>query len=237
MISAHSIDAPADPPIVEANVTVSAGDFTVASTILAGPGITVLFGSSGSGKSLTLSTIAGLRRPASGTVSIRGTVVADTTSRTHVRTQDRHVGMVFQDSLLLPHRSVLDNVTLAVRTGTRAQRRERAGELLAVVGASSLRAASPGRLSGGERQRIALARALAGDPFVLLLDEPFSALDHPTRNALRALVRDVVDKTGVATLLVTHDLDEAAMLADRTILFRDGTTMPSHAGFSRSGLP
>ena len=196
------------------------------------PGITVLFGPSGAGKSLTLATIAGLRRPDAGTVTINGRPVADASTALHVRTQDRNVGVVFQDSLLLPHRSVRDNIALAVRAGTRAERRLVADGLLAEVGATDLADAAPTRLSGGERQRIGLARALAGRPHLLLLDEPFSALDHTTRRTLRALLRNLVTTTGVATLIVTHDLDEAAELADHTIVYGDGTTGPLQPGFA-----
>ena len=216
---------------VEADFTVRAGEFAMHATIRAQHGITVLFGPSGSGKSLTLATIAGLRRPAAGTVAIGGVLVADANAGLHVRTQQRRVGVVFQESLLLPHRTVLDNVALAVRADSRAQRRRRAMELLESVGASSLVAAGPTRLSGGERQRVALARAVAGDPEVLLLDEPFSALDHTTRRTLRVLVRDLVHNPGLTTLLVTHDLDEAAELADHTVMYRDGTTAPVQDGF------
>lgn len=217
--------------VVEANFTVHVGDFAMKAEFCALAGITVLFGQSGSGKSLTLATIAGLRRPDAGSVSILGTVVADATARFHMRTQDRHVGMVFQDSLLLPHRSCVDNVMLAVRSGPKEQRAGNAKDLLGLVGAAHLASASPGRLSGGERQRIALARALAGEPRVLLLDEPFSAVDHETRSNLRALLRTLVKSTRVPALLVTHDLDEATELADQTVFFRDGTTHSSTSGF------
>ena len=214
-----------------AHFSVHAGEFQVDVDIATKPGITVLFGPSGAGKSLSLATIAGLRRPDTGTVTIDGRSVADAASGRHVRTQDRKVGVVFQDSLLLPHRNVRDNVALAVRTGTRRDRRDVAGEFLRLVGAQELADASPLRLSGGERQRIALARALAGQPSLLLLDEPFSALDHTTRRSLRGLLRSLVDATAVATLLVTHDLDEAAELADQTVFFRDGATHPAVSGF------
>ena len=225
-------DRPSPPAAaVDARFSIRAGEFNVHVAIQARPGITVLFGASGAGKSLGLATITGLRRPDTGTVTINGRLVADPVNRLHVRTQDRRVGVVFQDSLLLPHRNVRDNVALAVRSGNRTQRRHDADHLLAMVGATALADAGPMRLSGGERQRIALARALAGKPAVLLLDEPFSALDHTTRRTLRALLRDLVDTTGVATLLVTHDLDEAAELADHTIRFVDGTTTPLQTGF------
>ncbi len=218
-------------PALEADFFVRAGEFELHVAIHTEPGITVLFGPSGAGKSLTLATISGLRRPDGGTVRINGRPVADASSNMHVRTQDRNVGVVFQDSLLLPHRNVRDNVALAVRAGTKAERRLAADRLLGEVGATGLADAAPARLSGGERQRIALARALAGRPHLLLLDEPFSALDHTTRRTLRALLRDLVATTGVATLIVTHDLDEAAELADHTIVYGDGTTGPLQSGF------
>jgi ABC-type sulfate/molybdate transport systems ATPase subunit len=132
--------------------------------------------------------------------------------------------MVFQDGLLLPHRTVVDNVALAVRTGPKPDRRERAMAELDRVGAGRLADARPRTLSGGERQRVALARALAGDPQLLLLDEPLSALDQATRARLRAELRDVVDASGTPALLVSHDLDEVHTLADTTLLFEPGRT-------------
>jgi molybdate transport system ATP-binding protein len=220
---------------IDAQFSVQAGEFTATVNLQTGPGITVLFGPSGAGKSLALATLAGIRRPATGTVRINGHLVANAATGFHMRTQDRHLGVVFQDSLLLPHRNVRDNVALAIRTGTRAQRRRQAEELLETVGARALSDATPTRLSGGERQRVALARALAGSPDALLLDEPFSALDHTTRGSLRQLLRTLVDTMSVPALLVTHDLDEAAELADHTIIFRDGTTTAPHVGFRYPG--
>lgn len=216
---------------VDAQFSVRAGEFSITVALQARQGITVLFGPSGSGKSLTLATLAGIRRPNTGRVTINNRIVADASTGFHMRTQDRQLGVVFQDSLLLPHRSVLDNVALAVRQGNRSEQRSRATELLNNVGAGHLLNAAPLRLSGGERQRIALARALAGQPNALLLDEPFSALDHTTRGVLRKLLRSLVDTTGIPTLLVTHDLDEAAQLADQTIIYVDGSTSAPQRGF------
>jgi molybdate transport system ATP-binding protein len=234
---------------IDASFSVRAGEFAVNVTLEAQRGITVLFGPSGAGKSLTLATLAGLRRPDTGTVRINGQLVADASTGFHTRTQDRHLGVVFQDSLLLPHRTVRDNVALAVRAGmqtadragsnretragagTRAERRRLADELLERVGATKLADAAPRRLSGGERQRVALARALAGNPHALLLDEPFSALDYATRQTLRELLRSLVDTTGIPTLLVTHDLDEAAQLADQTVMYLDGSTSAAQPRF------
>lgn len=209
---------------VAVDVRHTAGSFQLdAEFELTAPGIAVLFGPSGAGKSLTLALIAGLRRPDQGRIDLHGTTVDDVAAGIHVRPQDRHLGMVFQDALLLPHRSVLDNVALAARgRRPRAERREIADQALSDVGAADLGHARPNTLSGGERQRVALARALAGDPKLLLLDEPFSALDRAVRRELRALVRRLVDQHAIPTLLVTHDHEELEDLADQVVLFDPG---------------
>jgi molybdate transport system ATP-binding protein len=186
-------------------------------------GITVLFGPSGAGKSLTLSLISGLIRPDTGTIVINGRVVTDCARRIHVAPQGRRIGMVFQDGLLLPHRSVLDNVALAVRqeSGRRA-RRAVAASWLGRVGAEGLADRRPGSLSGGQRQRVALARGLAGDPALVLLDEPLSALDSAVRRDLRNLIREVIISSAVPAVLVTHDAEEAEEMGDALIAYDDG---------------
>jgi len=183
----------------------------------------VLFGPSGAGKSLTLSLIAGLIRPDTGTISINGRVVTDGARRLFLSPQDRRVGMVFQDGLLLPHRSVLDNVALAVRQSSgRRERRAVARSWLERVGAETWANRRPGSLSGGQRQRVALARGLAGRPEIALLDEPLSALDHAVRRELRTLIREVVLTSGVPALIVTHDIEEAEELGDTIISYNEG---------------
>jgi molybdate transport system ATP-binding protein len=185
--------------------------------------MSVLFGPSGAGKSLTLSLIAGLIRPDTGTIAINGQVVTDCARRLFVSPQDRRVGMVFQDGLLLPHRSVLDNVALAVRQARgRRERRSVARSWLERVGAEAWANRRPGSLSGGQRQRVALARGLAGEPEIALLDEPLSALDHAVRRELRTLIREVVLASGVPALIVTHDVEEAEELGDTIISYNEG---------------
>lgn len=210
------------------DTTTVVGDVTVTASFTAGVGVTALFGPSGSGKSVTLATIAGLLRPTAGTVTIGGRRVADAASRHHVRTQDRRLGLVSQHGSLLPHRSPLDNVAVAVRGADRRARRERAREWLTRVGADDLATSSTATLSGGEQQRIALARALAGGPEVVLLDEPFTALDLPTRRSLRQVVRELTDREGLCTLIVTHDLEDVVELADRVVRFEPGRTVATH---------
>jgi molybdate transport system ATP-binding protein len=204
-------------------VTRRIGEFDLDVAFTMESGISVLFGPSGAGKSLTLALIAGLIRPDAGTILINGRVVTDCARRIHVSTQERRIGMVFQDGVLLPHRSVLDNVALAVRqAGGRRERRAIARSWLERVGAEGFVDRRPGSLSGGQRQRVALARGLAGEPALVLLDEPLSALDATVRAELRELIREVIPSSGVPALLVTHDAEEAADIGDVIIAYDDG---------------
>lgn len=186
-------------------------------------GLSVLFGPSGAGKSLTLRLVAGLDRPTVGSVSLDGAVLSDTRAHVHVPPRHRRVGMVFQQALLLPHRSALANVALAVRGSPRQERRETAMQWLERVGATEFAGRRPARMSGGQQQRVALARALAGRPRLLLLDEPFGALDLPVRRRLRSLVHELVRAARIPTLFVTHDRDELVALADHVVWAEHGS--------------
>jgi molybdate transport system ATP-binding protein len=210
-------------PALEVAVGRRIGEFDLDVAFTAESGILVLFGPSGAGKSLTLALIAGLLRPDKGTITIEGRVVTDCARRIYDSTQDRRVGMVFQDGLLLPHRSVLDNVALAVRqTKGRRARREVARSWLEQVGADELADRRPSSLSGGQRQRVALARGLTGEPALVLLDEPLSALDLSVRRELRGLIRRVIVSSGVPAVLVTHDAEEAEELGDAIVSYENG---------------
>lgn len=205
------------------DVRAQVGEFHLDARFQLPPGLTVLFGPSGGGKTRLLRLIAGLDRPTAGTIELDGIVFDDLASQVHLATHRRNIGMVFQQPYLLPHRTVHANVALAVRDAPRDQRHARAEELLAKVDATEFATRRPGQLSGGQRQRIALARALAGQPHLLLLDEPFNALDLPVRRRLRTLVRELVDQTQVPTLFVTHDPDETRDLADHVLTADHGT--------------
>ena len=172
-----------------------------------------IVGPSGCGKSTLLATIAGLIEPLHGQIAIDGTDV--TTSAAHTR----RCPMVFQDPLLFTNLNVLDNVAYGARRrgASRATARERAAELLQWVGLSGERRAHVETLSGGQAQRVSLARALAADPVVLLLDEPFSALDAPLRRRLADDVRQIVTTRGLAAVHVTHDRDEADRMCTRIL--------------------
>ncbi|MDR6874282.1 NitT/TauT family transport system ATP-binding protein [Bosea sp. BE125] len=167
-----------------------------------------IVGPSGVGKSTLLRVIAGLARPSGGEVVINA---ADTTRRP--------VSLVFQDSRLLPWRKVASNVGFGLEGQvSRHERQAKAQEMLDLVGLSSLANRWPHQLSGGQRQRVSLARALAVEPEILLMDEPFSALDALTRESLQDELIRVWQRTGKTVLFVTHDIDEAAYLADRVVI-------------------
>ncbi|MFO7547937.1 MAG: ATP-binding cassette domain-containing protein [Acidimicrobiia bacterium] len=204
-----------------------AGEFRLNVRLDTGPGISVLVGPSGAGKSLTLRLVAGIERPDRGRVVLESATVVDTDAGIWVPPQARRVGMVFQDSLLLPHRSILDNVALAVRDGSRSRRRDEAMRWLEEVEGDDWAGRHPHQLSGGQAQRVALARALAGEPRVLLLDEPFNALDQPVRHRLRLLVRDLAHRRRIPTLFVTHDPAEAFILADEIHVLEHGAVTQS----------
>ena len=207
------------------DVRVEVPGFGVDAAFVAERGITVLSGPSGSGKSLTLAAVAGTIRPVRGHIRCGDVTFAEPARGVHLRSQDRHVGMVYQHAALFEHKSPLDNVALAVRNVGLAAARVVAAELLKRVGVASLATARTRSLSGGERQRVALARALAGEARVLLLDEPFSSLDTTARQAMRQLVRSLVNERGVIALLVTHDAQDVDALADRVVAYEPGRTV------------
>jgi sulfate/thiosulfate transport system ATP-binding protein len=188
-------------------------------TFEAKPGvITTLLGPSGSGKSTLLRLIAGLERPDSGKIFIDGR------DATAVSPRDRNVGFVFQSYALFRHMTVFENVAfgMRIRKQPKAQIRERVEDLIARVQLRGYEQRYPSQLSGGQRQRIALARALATDPKVLLLDEPFGALDTKVRVELREWLLGFQESAQITTLLVTHDQEEALELSDHVVLLSDG---------------
>ena len=178
----------------------------------------VLLGPSGSGKSTLLRAIAGLVETDHGRISLHGRDV------TGVSARDRGVGFVFQHYALFRHMTVSDNVEFAlrVRRMRAADRRQRRDELLQLVALDGMQERMPGELSGGQQQRVAVARALAHRPEVLLLDEPFGALDAKIREELRRVIREIQRELGITTILVTHDQDEAFSMADRIGVMHQG---------------
>ena len=180
--------------------------------------LTALLGPSGSGKSTLLRVVAGLETPDTGTVELASVVATD------LRPQDRGVGFVFQHYAAFKHMTVRDNVAFAlkIRKQTRDEIRARVDELLELVQLQGFGHRYPAQLSGGQRQRMALARALAAKPKVLLLDEPFGALDARVRMELRAWLRHLHEETHTTTVFVTHDQEEAMEISDSVVVMNAG---------------
>lgn len=203
------------------DIAKSFGDLRVleGASLTVRPGKTVaLLGPSGCGKTTLLRTLAGLETPDSGAVMVAGRTVSDTS--TFVPPEKRNVGLVFQDWALFPHMSVAKNVAYGLTAAERSS--GRVEQTLAMVDLEDLADRMPGKLSGGQQQRVALARALAPRPDVLLLDEPFSNLDHDLRVRVRSDVRRLLQDLGISAVFVTHDQEEAFVLGDEVAVMCGG---------------
>ena len=182
--------------------------------------LAAVLGPSGCGKTTLLRTMAGMERADGGTIAVGDRVLTDAGS--HVAPERRRIGLVPQEGALFPHLDVAGNVAFGLRRLASDERRRRVDELLELVDLAGHGGRRPHELSGGQQQRVALARALAPRPAVVLLDEPFSALDTALRSSLRDEVADVLAATGTTAILVTHDQEEALSLADHVAIMRDG---------------
>ena len=210
---------------LDARVQLGRGDFSLDLSLNAADGDTIgLLGPNGSGKSTTLRCLAGLDAPQTGRIDIAGVTVVDTARGIDLPPDQRSVGFVFQDYLLFPHMSVLDNVAFGLRARGEARQsaERRAREWLDRLEIGDLASRKPGRLSGGQAQRVALARALVIEPDLLLLDEPLAALDAGTRASVRSLLRRHLADFHGAVVMVTHDPMDAMVLADRVVVLEDG---------------
>ncbi len=197
--------------------------FNLDVSFVAKPGITILFGDSGSGKSTTLQLIAGLARPDRGRVRLGNELWFDSETRVDRPAHERHVAFVFQSLALFPHMTAARNVAYGIdRVVARDQRMLRARTFLDRLGVGHLADRKPRTFSGGEAQRVALARALAMSPRIILLDEPFSALNQELRVQLATLVRDLVDELEIPLIQVTHNQGEARALGDYMIRLEAG---------------
>jgi len=187
-------------------------------------GLTAIVGPSGAGKTSLIRLVAGLERPDQGTISLDGTTWVDTGRGRFMSPQKRCLGLVSQEYVLFPHMTVERNVAFAARD------RERVPELLDLFGIGHLAPVRPDAISGGERQRVAICQALAREPRLLLLDEPFSALDVATRHTLRRELKALSRDLGIPILHVTHDLDEARFLGDAIVSLDRGRVAPDWPG-------
>ncbi|MBI5287855.1 MAG: ABC transporter ATP-binding protein [Chloroflexi bacterium] len=195
----------------------------------AGTEMVVLFGPSGAGKSMTLKTIAGIARADAGRIAIGDRVLYDSAADIDVPVRQRSVGYVPQGFALFPHLSVAQNIAFGLNGASADRRRDAVRELVAATGLVGLEERRPRQLSGGQQQRVALARALAAQPAILLLDEPFSALDTALHADLRELISALQAERGIPVLIVTHDLSDAFSLGDRVIVIEAGRVMQQGA--------
>lgn len=197
----------------------------IRATLTCAPGeLLAVVGPSGTGKSTLLKTIAGLLEGATGTVQVGSTVWLDSAAGVNIQAHRRRVGFVFQSYALFPHLTVLENVSAAAM-GARAERDAAALASLAAVHMGGLEKRRPRELSGGQQQRVGLARALVREPEVLLLDEPFSAVDQMTRERLYEELSDLRARLFIPTVLVTHSIPEAQLLADSMVVLHRGRTL------------
>lgn len=191
-------------------------------SIVEGEIISIL-GSSGSGKSTILRLIAGLEVPKTGSIEINGVMMSDDTHM--IQPEKRGIGLVFQDYALFPHMTVANNIKFGLKKMSKQQKNERLEEVLHLVGLTEYAKRYPYELSGGQQQRVALARALAPNPSLIMFDEPFSNLDADLQIRIRDELRGILKKTGITSIFVTHDREDAKVLADRIVMMKDGTIM------------
>lgn len=217
--------------VLEARVVVDLGTFHLDVGLRCEQGVTAVLGPNGSGKTTALKAVAGLHTLADGHVRVGGEAWADAADRLHLPPEARSVGMVLADPLLFPHLSLLDNVAYGPRSRGMPRRtaRARAAEELGRVGLAGLAGRRPSQVSQGQAQRAALARALATDPAVLLLDEPLSALDPQTRSATRADLSHRLREYDGVTVLVTHDALDALTLGDHLVFLEEGRRVQTGA--------
>ncbi len=189
------------------------------------PSVLILFGPSGSGKTTVLRSLAGLEWPERGRILFNGQVWLDTAAAVRVPPQARRVGYMFQDYALFPTHTVQGNIAFGLSHLPAIARQARVAEVVRLLQLEGLEGLRPGQLSGGQQQRVALARAIARHPSLLLLDEPLSALDLPTRVRLRSELRALLRQLRIPSIVVTHDWEEALALGDHMVVMKDGRVL------------
>ena len=221
--------------MLKLDIELQLGDFGLDVNLEAGRELISLFGYSGSGKTLTLEAIAGLRKPDRGRITIDGDTVFDSAKNIDVPAHRRGIGYLIQEGALFPHLTTARNVGYGLGRASRADREARVLELLELLDLAEFGDRYPSTLSGGQKQRVALARALAPKPRTLLLDEPFAALDAATRETLGRELFKLREELDLTILFVTHDLSEAFSLGERIAVFDGGTILQT--GSNQNDLP
>ena len=211
--------------MLELEVRKRLGGFTLDVALSLGDGRVAIFGPSGSGKSLTLQCVAGLLRPDEGRIAVNGRVLFDSSRGIDLRPQDRRVGYLFQSYALFPHMTVEQNIGYGIHSLPASERARRVKGMVEAMRLGGLERRRPSELSGGQQQRVALARALVTEPDLLLLDEPFSALDSPIRSRLHGELLRLLEGLSITTVLVTHDLAEAYTLSQVMAVFEGGRVL------------
>ena len=215
------------------------GSFTLDAAFTAERGITSLLGASGCGKSMTLKCIAGIEKPDEGVIELDGRVLFDSSKGINLPPQARRVGYLFQNYALFPNMTVRQNILCGLnREKDRAAKEKRLREIVKMMQLEGLEQRKPAQLSGGQQQRAALARILVNDPQILLLDEPFSALDGHLRDSLKVEMRDLLERFGREVLMVTHDRNEAYNMSREIAVMDAGrllTIKPTKALFADPG--
>jgi len=211
--------------VLQAEVKKRLDGFELDVAFQADEGRVVIFGPSGAGKSLTLQAITGVMRPDAGRVEVNGRLLFDSASGVNLPPQERRLGYVPQSYALFPHLTVEQNVAYGIQRLDPARRRALVREMVELVGLQGLERRRPRELSGGQQQRVALARALASRPELLVLDEPFSNIDTGLRGTLRRELLDLQARSGITTLVVTHDLDDAFFLGSRIVVIDRGRVL------------
>ena len=182
--------------------------------------IVCILGESGSGKSTILRLLAGLEKPNKGFIKINNQLVVN--DNHFILPEDREIGVVFQDYALFPHMTVAENILFGIKNKSKKYKKDKLLELLNLIGLSDYQSKYPHQLSGGQQQRIALARALAIEPALVVMDEPFSSLDANLQSRIRSDLQKIIKKTGTTSIFVSHDKDDALSIADKTIILKDG---------------
>jgi molybdate transport system ATP-binding protein len=209
---------------IEKNLRADRREFHLSMKFDSRADVTVLYGTSGAGKTLTMQAIAGLIRPDAGSIAVDDRVLFDSAMSIDVPARKRDVGLVFQDYALFPHLTVLQNVAFARKRGwrNRPSSNGQTEQVLVSMHLESFAHAYPSDLSGGQRQRVALARAIASRPRLLLLDEPFSALDSELRAKLRTELIEIRRRAGIPMLVITHDASDVAAFGGKTVHVDNG---------------